>query len=253
MDEIYSYPHYYDIAFGYRDIAAEIDELERCFQRFASPGLESILELGCGTAPHMPALTRRGYFYTGLDISPSMLAFAEKRSERHNAPAQFLRGDMVDFQVPQSADCLLILLGSLYVKNTEELKSHLRAAAAALKPGGLFILDWCIDFEPLADRRQFWQERSGGVHIDVTYTTKTKDPSRQLYEETIILDVQDGHRQRSIHSISQRRAIYPQEFLLALELVGHWEFLGWYQDWNIDRPLDGLKHVENPLVVLRRT
>ena len=72
MSEIYDNPKYYEIAFDFRNIAAEVDLFEECFRRFARIPVHSLLEIGCGTCPHMIELARRGYKYTGLDINPNM-------------------------------------------------------------------------------------------------------------------------------------------------------------------------------------
>ena len=69
MKTVYEHPRYYEIAFSYRDIGAEVDTFEQCFQKYAELSVKSILEVGCGNSPHMEELLKRGYAYTGLDIS----------------------------------------------------------------------------------------------------------------------------------------------------------------------------------------
>ena len=252
MDEIYNYPLYYDIAFGYRNISQEVRELERCFEVFGERPVKSILELGCGSAPHMLQLLQRQYHYSGLDISQAMLDYARGKAAKAGWRPPLFLGDMVEFSTPEPVDAILIMLGSLYVKSTQELLTHLNSVAEALHPGGLYILDWCIDFEPLGNKSQHWQEKRGGVTVDVHYRTAVREAAEQLFDERITLDVSDQGRQRVIENHSLRRAIYPQEFLLALQLTPGLQFVGWFQDWNIDRSLDHCKRVERPIIVVRR-
>ena len=58
-----------------------------------------------------------------------------------------------------------VLLGSLYVSSNEELRSHFDAVARALKPGGLYVLDWCVDFSPAVDICDTWEESQDGIVI----------------------------------------------------------------------------------------
>jgi hypothetical protein len=53
MNSVYKNPKYYDIAFSFRDIRAEVDTFERCFKRYAAFPVKSILEIGCGHSPHL--------------------------------------------------------------------------------------------------------------------------------------------------------------------------------------------------------
>lgn len=252
MDEIYNHPLYYDIAFGYRDFAAEVRELERCFATFAAQPIHTILELGCGSAPHMLRLLDNGYDYCGLDLNQGMLDFAATRAARAGWQPQLFLGDLTEFSLREPVDAILVMLGSLYVQSTAELLSHLQSVARALHPGGIYFLDWCIDFEPLGNKDQYWQERRGNIHVNVHYRTAVREPAEQLFDECITLDVFDGKQHHVVDNHSLRRAIYPQEFLLALRLTPELEFVGWYQDWNIQRPLAGCKQVERPITVVRR-
>ena len=71
-----------------------------------------------------------------------------KKAKNENLDVQFYLANFVDFRLKEPVDFIYIMLGSLYVNNTEELLSHFSAVEQALKPGGLYFLDWCIDFSP---------------------------------------------------------------------------------------------------------
>jgi hypothetical protein len=50
-----------------------------------------------------------------------------------------------------------------------------------------------------------------------------------------------------------RRAIFPQEFMLAATKLHNFEFVGWWNDWNLQQPLgEGRGEIVRPITVLRR-
>ena len=81
-DRLYDHPKYYEIAFSFRDIPAEVDLFEQCFKRFSHITVRSVLELGCGNTPHLEELLKRGYSYHGLDLSRAMLDYSREKVSR---------------------------------------------------------------------------------------------------------------------------------------------------------------------------
>lgn len=77
MRSVYDEPGYYEIAFSYRDIGAEVDTFELCFERYAGLPVKSVLELGSANSPHLEELLRRGYAYTGRERSRARLESRE--------------------------------------------------------------------------------------------------------------------------------------------------------------------------------
>jgi len=143
MKAVYDHPKYYEIAFSYRDIGVEFDTFEGCFKKYAELPVKSILELGCGNSPHMEALLKRGYAYTGLDISEAMLEYSARKASAVPGKVAFVHADMNDFSISETFDFVYIMLGSLSARNTEELISHFRSVARVLNTGG-FIPDGLV-------------------------------------------------------------------------------------------------------------
>lgn len=227
--------------------------MEEAMAKYSKIPVETVLELGCGNSPHMLEFARRGYNYAGLDISPTMLEYAKTKAQGHNLDVKFIQASFVDFILPEPIDFLYIMLGSLYVNNTEELLSHFKAAEAAVKPGGLYFLDWCVDFEPLDNTQDSWVMRRDGITVTTRYTTRLHDAAEQLYEENIHFTIKDrGFERKLLHS-GLRRAIFPQEFVLAATKLHRFELLGWWNDWNWRRPLTvGRGDIVRPIIILRR-
>jgi len=82
VQSLYQHPLYYEIAFSFRDIDKEVDVLEACAQSYAQILVKRFLEIGCGNSPHMEELFKRGYEYTGIDLSTEMLEFSQKKLKK---------------------------------------------------------------------------------------------------------------------------------------------------------------------------
>ena len=77
--------------------------------------------------------------------------------------------------------------------------------------------------------------------------------AEQLYEENILFTIQDKGQQRTLLHRGLRRAIFPQEFVLAATKLHRFELLGWWNDWNLQEPLgEGRGEIVRPITVLRR-
>ncbi|NLY30459.1 MAG: class I SAM-dependent methyltransferase [Firmicutes bacterium] len=252
MDSLYANPFYYEIAFSYRDIPKEVQVMQEVIRRYSPIPVKRVLELGCGNSPHMLELLQRGYSYVGLDLSPEMLQYSREKAQQLGQSIELYRQNMNDFQLDTPVDFAFIMLGSLYVKNTSELISHFASVNRALNPGGLYFLDWCVDFSWLADTTDSWIMERDGIIVEVSHSTELINYIDQTFRERITLLVNDRGQVRHLQQDSIRRAIYPQEFLLITDQQG-FEFIGWWNNWNLNRPLAGTEEqVVRPISVLRK-
>ena len=254
MSEIYDFPEYYEIAFSFRDIAQEVDLFEECFKRFAGVPVKSVLELACGNSPHMTELVKRGYDYTGLDLNEKMLAYSRKKAVEAGATVSLVQGDMVDFTFERQFEFVYVMLGSLFVKNTVELIKHFESVAQALKKGGLYFLDWCIQFEPPWQSKggSSWELERDGIKVKTTVTWDPINLVRQSFKEAIKFEIDDHGRKTEISGYDIRRAIYPQEFLRFISSLNDFEFIGWWNNWNLAEPLEHAKNISRPIVAVKR-
>ena len=255
MSTVYNNPLYYEIAFSFRDIPAEAALFEECFQRFSKIPVRSVLELGCGNCPHLEELHRRGYRYTGLDLNRAMLDYCREKAARIGAEANLVEGDMVDFSLPEAVDFAYIMLGSLATGNTKQLVDHFDSVANALNRGGLYLLDWCILFEPLleAEGGSSWKMERDGISVKTTVTWEPVNRVEQVFDERIKLEVNDhGHLYR-IEDTEIKRAIYPQEFLFFISGRTDFEFVGWFNNWDLSQPLGPGMKISRPITIVRRT
>jgi SAM-dependent methyltransferase len=251
---VYQYPAYYELAFSFRDIPAEVDVFETLIQRYADIPVATMLEVACGPAPHLCELTQRGYCYIGLDLSPTMLDYArlKARTQTVDVATTFVMADLRNFRLTTPVDFAFILLGSLYVRSTAELSAHFDAMAAVLNPGGLYVLDWCVDFGPSIARRVVWEIEAQGVTVKALYQANALNAVEQTIEEAIDLVVEENGTTITLRERAVRREIYPQEFLMFCAQRRDFEFIGWWNDWDLSKPLDGRDVINRPICVVRR-
>src|ERR1041384_5742366 len=76
--EHYGAPRLYEIAFD-MNRKGEVDFLVHSFNRFARRKVRRVLDIACGTGPHLIRLADRGYEMSGLDLSPVNIEFLRRR------------------------------------------------------------------------------------------------------------------------------------------------------------------------------
>lgn len=248
--EVYYYPHYYEIALAPVDPGREVDFFEAAIGRFSQPGSRQVFELGAGTAPYLAEWHRRGYDYTGLDLSPAMVEFARAKAQQLRIGASFVLGDMREIDRNLGPfDLVYVLLGSLYVRSNREFLDHLERVAGLLVTGGLYVLDSVVWFRIFHEYQRSWTRRKAGIVVRTRYRAELTDPAAQTYDECLSLRVNDHGRELVITGRVPVKVFFPQEFLCLVELSGRFEFIGWYNDFSITAPFDP---VGRHAVVLRK-
>jgi SAM-dependent methyltransferase len=103
----------------------------------ARPRLKA-LDLCCGQGNVSEALLRRGCEVTGLDFSPAMLAFAQKRAPR----AKFIEADAQN--LPYEGGEFDIVVSNFGVCHVPDQPRALAEARRVLRAGGQFAMTvWC--------------------------------------------------------------------------------------------------------------
>ncbi|MGQ4808643.1 hypothetical protein NKDENANG_02031 [Candidatus Entotheonellaceae bacterium PAL068K] len=146
MGEVQHHPHDYKIAFSFRDMGVEVDVFADVIKRYARLPVARMLEIGCRPASHASEISKRGYADVGLDCRDEMLAYARNQAKTISSSVTFVWADMKDFCFDEPVDFAFVLLGSLYVQRTPDLQAHFDVMSQVLNQGGLYLLDWCINF-----------------------------------------------------------------------------------------------------------
>jgi hypothetical protein len=105
---------------------------------------------------------------------------------------------------------------------------------------------------PPADRTACWERVQDGTRVKTTYRVRPINPVEQLVEESLMLEVDDAGTQALLRETVIRRDIYPQKFLLLMAHHPDFEFVGWWNNWDLTQPLDGTQPVKRPIVVVRK-
>ncbi|HEX8922160.1 MAG TPA: class I SAM-dependent methyltransferase [Pyrinomonadaceae bacterium] len=139
-------PFYDEYAWAYdliitQPVSAQCDFIA---ETLAGRGIASgakLLDAGCGVGNHALELARRGYIARGLDLSPQLIAEAERRARNVALPISFTVGDILYLPATNSFDAILCR-GVLndFLDEADRLQAFL-SFAGALKPKGLLILD----------------------------------------------------------------------------------------------------------------
>lgn len=99
---------------------------------------DKVLELGCGTGTTALGLAGNVDSYVATDISPGMIAIAEKKLEAAPVPSLAFRTATAETLAGEGGR-FDVVLGFNYLHLVRDLPATLRAIHSVLEPGGLFI------------------------------------------------------------------------------------------------------------------
>ncbi len=137
-----------------------------------------LLDVCCGTGRHDFPLARRGVRVVGVDVTEEYLARARRRAGRRANPS-FLRADMRRLDFCGEFDAAINLWTSFgYFASAREDRRALRSIRAALKPGGLFLVD-VVNGARLGRRcsQREWHPGPGGsVVLEESRLREGRDP-----------------------------------------------------------------------------
>ena len=249
----YSDAHAYDVAFSYRDVAAELDFLVGQATRWLGHPPTTAAELACGPGAHATALAARGLLVTGLDLSAPMIERLISNARRNGVGDGVVGvvGDMADFTLSTPVELAFNLLTSIsYLLTTEQLHGHFASVARSLVPGGVYVVEnnhpndfWSRShFEPSR-----WTEREGdetnGLEVSTSWmdTPPVIDPITQTYSvraRTTIRAWVDGVvDHRTLEDQATLRMLFPQELKAFGEAHGL-QFKGFYGALDADLAID---------------
>jgi SAM-dependent methyltransferase len=168
VDTIYDHPRFYDILFGF-DRSREAEFYDATFLRCGARRGDPILELGCGPARVGRLLARRGWRVTGLDRSAAMLAYARAEATAEGSALETICADMTAFAADRSFAAAFNPLSSFRLLHRDaDADAHLRCVAAALRPGGVYVLDLGLlanEAEPAVTTDEGWEMSDGDVSV----------------------------------------------------------------------------------------
>lgn len=251
---LYDYPKYYDLVYG-SDWKAEFDFLEDCFEKHTDLVVQSLFEPACGTGRLLAKLAAAEYEVSGLDLNPHAVDYCNARLERQGFPASAFVGDMADFRLKRKVDAAFNTINSFrHLQSEKQAKAHLECMAAALKPGGLYVLGLHLTptaVEPMQE--ESWSARRG--NLAVLSRLWVTECNRRQRRETVGMsfDVYTPSEQFRIEDEVTFRTYSASQMATLLESIDDFEVTSVYDfSYDIDRPIEIGPESEDVVYVLRR-
>jgi len=251
---LYDYPRYYDLVFG-SDWKAEFDFLRQAFDTFARKPVRRVFEPACGTGRLLYRFALAGYQVAGLDLNPRAVEYCNQRLKRHGKRAAAFVGDMASFKLPRPVDAAYNVINSFrHLLSEREAVGHLRSIAAALRPGGVYVLALHLTptkGTPIA--AESWSSRRSHLAINTHLRTHDLDRRRRTERCTMTMDVYTPTRTfRIVDQLAFRTYTRQQLFrLLAkaqqLELAATFDFT-----YCVDEPIKIGPETQDAVLILRR-
>ena len=250
----YTAPRLYEIAFD-MNRKGEVDFLVHCFRRFARRRVRRVLDIACGTGPHLVRLAERGYEMAGLDLSPRNIEFLRERLNGKGLGGDLVVGDMTDFRLARPVDAAICMQDSQgHLLTNEQLVDHLRAVARNLRRGGVYVFDRYMTSSWTNPARSWsWSRRRGGLIVRASFSALNDvDPVSQIFKEYMTLEAVENGTRRVYRQTHMSRMVFPQELRALVELAGGFEFVQWFFGFKPHQTLERSKHPLLMVVVLRK-
>ncbi len=132
----------YDLLNSETDYGAWADFIAEIFKRY-SKGVESVLDLGCGTGAMTFALHERGFDMTGVDLSIDMLSVARDTCyDREIDDILWLLQDMRSFELYGTVNAVVCCLDGInHLTGKGDIEKCFGTVHNYLDPEGLFVFD----------------------------------------------------------------------------------------------------------------
>ena len=107
-----------------------------------------VLDIGCGLGDNAIYLARNGHHVTGLDISPTALATAERRANDAGVQVTFAVSDSTKLEGYTEAFDTIVDSGMFHCLDDDAKRSYAAAAHRATRPGANLLLTCFSDANP---------------------------------------------------------------------------------------------------------
>jgi SAM-dependent methyltransferase len=215
---LYQYPDLYDAL-----LPVSGDQLN-FYVTLAQRHTGAILELACGSGQLTVPIAARGMSVVGVDSSPEMLTAARQRALAAGVLAEFIDGDMREFDLGQRFSLIFIARNSLlHLSEPHEFAGLFAAVRRHLAPDGILAFDiFKPDFHILSRPRTMRSpvmRVTAEPHGDITVEgTSDYDAVSQVNRATWFIST-SAQRDRWVVPL-HLRSIFPQELLVLLAANG---------------------------------
>ncbi len=124
-----------------------------------------ILDLGCGPGFYANRLAALGHKCVGIDFSPASIRHAKQEAESKGLNCQYRLADVRMSDFGDGFDLVMMVFGEFNVFRQSDAEAILRKAKAALRSGGLLLLEAhpLAAVKMLAAQRRSWHSATSGL------------------------------------------------------------------------------------------
>ena len=172
-----------DPAFSERMLAEHLsqahDLASRCFERIdrhvawihrellvGRPA--RVLDLGCGPGLYTSRLAALGHECVGIDYAPAPIAYATDQAGQQDLACTYVLADVLEADYGDGFDLVMMIFGEINVLRRADAEAILAKARAALRPGGLLLLEphTFEEVERIGRRGRTWYSVASGLFLD---------------------------------------------------------------------------------------
>ncbi len=250
----YDYPQYYDLAF-LDDTKPEADFLTAAFLKYAQRPVKRVLEPGCGGGRLIVELASRGFHMLGFDTSDMALGYLRKQLAKRRLTAEVYRDDMTSFTVKKPVDAAICTFNTFrHLTTAEAARSHLQSVAAALAPGGIYVLGLHL-LPPDADEESLERWTAVKGQTKVVFTLRVLDFNRRTRIEKMraTMLVRTGKEELRLASEFEFRLYTAAQIKQLFAEVPELELCDVYDFcYDIDEPLKLDNVISDTVFILRK-
>lgn len=131
---------YYHMLYFQRDAQEAAAFIDRLIEKLAPPSDSKMLDVACGRGRHSIYLASKGYFVTGIDLSPESIAHASAFA--HERLEFFIHDMRLPFRINYYDYAFNFFTSFGYFRTRREHDNAIRTIAQALKKDGTFVMDY---------------------------------------------------------------------------------------------------------------
>ena len=124
-----------------------------------------VLDLGCGPGLYASRLARLGHTCLGIDYSPASIAYAKETAAAETLACHYVLQDVREADFGAAHDLATLIYGELNIFRPTDAMAILRKAHAALRAGGILVLEphTLEAVEELGQQPASWYSSTGGL------------------------------------------------------------------------------------------
>jgi SAM-dependent methyltransferase len=250
----YDYPQYFDLAFD-DETQAEANFLVAAMERYAQRPVRRLLEPGCGGGRLVLEMARRGFELTAFDNNPHSIAYVTRRLARAKLRGEVLAADLANFKLRRPVDAAFCTFNTFrHLTSEAAALEHLNSVAAAVRPGGIYVLGFhLLPLDAAEECIERWRASRG--QTNVVFTLRVVDTNRRQRIENlrVTMLVRTPRRELRLATEFPLRMYTARQFKQLLAKCAAWELCDVFDFWyEIDEPLILDDELSDSVFILRR-